>query len=53
MEKQKSNKILSLIVLLTFLIMVSVNGLANALPINGMNTGSISDSYPNMFALQV
>lgn len=50
MENQKSKKILSLIVLLTYLIMVSVNGLANALPINGMNTGSISDSYPNMFA---
>src|SRR5688500_13792065 len=26
-----------------------VNILANALPINGMNTGEISDQYPSMF----
>lgn len=30
--------------------MVIVNGLANALPINGMITGDISDFYPNLFA---
>jgi len=34
----------------TFLIMVAVNALANILPINGKNTGQISDSYPNLFA---
>lgn len=37
-------------VLITYLAMVIVNGLANALPINGMITGDISDSYPNLFA---
>jgi hypothetical protein len=37
-------------VALTFLIMVSVNALANILPIGGKNTGQISDSYPNLFA---
>ncbi len=34
----------------TFLLMVVVNALANALPINGINTGAVSDSYPNLFA---
>jgi len=41
---------ISIIVLITYLAMVIVNGLANALPINGMITGDISDSYPNLFA---
>ncbi|NCB41852.1 MAG: tryptophan-rich sensory protein [Clostridia bacterium] len=30
--------------------MIAVNGLANALPINGLNTGEASDAYPNLFA---
>jgi hypothetical protein len=30
--------------------MIVVNTLANALPINGMDTGVISDSFPNLFA---
>ncbi len=34
----------------TFLIMVIVNGLANALPINEITTGQVSDSYPDLFA---
>ena len=46
---KKINSI-SIIVLITYLAMVIVNGLANALPINGMITGEISDSYPNLFA---
>lgn len=29
--------------------MITVNALANALPINGHNTGDISDMYPNLF----
>ena len=41
---------LSIIVLITYLGMITVNALANALPINGMITGDISDSYPNLFA---
>ncbi len=40
----------SISVLITYLAMIIVNGLANALPINGMITGDISDSYPNLFA---
>lgn len=30
--------------------MITVNALANTLPINGKNTGDVSDSYPNLFA---
>jgi translocator protein len=32
-----------------FLSVIVVNFLANALPINGMNTGEISDLYPSLF----
>ena len=35
---------------ITFVIMVIMNGLANALPINGQTTGEISDYYANLFA---
>lgn len=38
------------LVALSYLIMVTVNALANILPIAGMNTGAVSDSYPNLFA---
>lgn len=34
----------------TYLAMVTANGLANALPINGRGTGEISDFYANLFA---
>ena len=46
----KKSILISIFVLITYLAMVIVNGLANALPINGMITGDISDSYPNLFA---
>jgi len=36
--------------LVAFVIMVTVNALANALPLNNMSTGAISDAYPNIFA---
>ena len=48
-EKKKFSS-LSIITLVTFVIMVTLNVLANALPINGRNTGEISDSYSNLFA---
>ncbi len=44
-----NNKI-KFLVLITFIVMVVVNVLANSLPINGVDTGVISDSYPNLFA---
>ncbi len=34
---------------LAFVAMVVVNGLANALPINGLTTGEVSELYPNLF----
>lgn len=41
---------MKIIVGVTFLIMIIVNVLANAIPINGQTTGQVSDSYPNLFA---
>lgn len=35
--------------ILTTMAMITVNGMANALPINGLNTGQISAFYPNAF----
>ncbi len=37
-------------VVVTFIAMVVVNALANIIPINGIGTGAVSDSYPNLFA---
>jgi hypothetical protein len=34
---------------LLFVGVIAVNGAANALPINGLTTGAISDLYPNLF----
>ncbi len=34
---------------LAFVVMVAMNYLANALPLNGKNTGELSDAYPNLF----
>ncbi|MDD5288832.1 MAG: hypothetical protein PHY28_06975 [Dehalococcoidales bacterium] len=40
---------LAIINLLGFLGTIVINGLANALPINGKTTGELSDMYPNLF----
>lgn len=37
------------LVVLTFLAMITMNGLANALPLNGRNTGAVSAAYPSLF----
>ena len=42
--------IIKITVAATFVLMVTLNSLANILPINGLTTGAISDSYPNLFA---
>ena len=34
---------------LGFALVITLNTLANALPINGFNTGELSDQYPNLF----
>ncbi len=45
----KQKFLLSILNLLGFLGTVIVNGLANALPINNITTGELSDQYPNLF----
>ena len=45
-----NTKIIKITTLLAYWIMVAVNYLAVALPLNGRDTGAISDSYPNLFA---
>ncbi len=38
-----------LLLILSFLFMLLMNGLANGLPLNGKTTGQLSDQYPNLF----
>lgn len=44
-----NSKRLSYFNAVTFVIMLLVNAMANILPINGYNTGEVSDKYPNLF----
>ena len=37
------------LVVVTYIAMVAVNYLANALPLNGRRTGEVSDAYPSLF----
>ncbi len=37
------------LMLFFYVAMVGINGLANALPLNGVGTGEVSDSFPNLF----
>jgi hypothetical protein len=46
----KRNKSLRIIAFLSLVFMITLNALANILPINGLMTGEISDSYFNLFA---
>ena len=46
----KKSSVLSVASTIVFAGMVAVNYLAVALPINGITTGEVSDSYPNLFA---
>lgn len=48
--KRKTGMPVKTITGITFVAMVAVNALANILPINGVGTGEVSDSYPNLFA---
>lgn len=50
MNSEKTDSFWKAFASVSFLIMVAVNGLANALPINGIQTGQVSDAYPNLFA---
>lgn len=50
MKNNFVNRYMKTLVALTFILMIVVNALANILPINGIGTGAISDSYQNLFA---
>jgi len=50
MEERNNNLGVRLAALAAFIFMVALNALANILPINGIDTGAVSDSYPNLFA---
>ena len=43
-------RLMNLFSAVSFLIALVLNGLANILPINGLETGVISDTYANYFA---
>lgn len=47
--KTNKNLLQKGLVFISYLGMVFVNYLANALPINGIGTGELSDMYPNLF----
>lgn len=49
-KQSEGNTRLKIIAIITFIIMVICNALANIIPIGGNNTGKVSDSYPNLFA---
>ncbi len=50
MDKKQRFTPTSILVTITFILMVTVNALANILPIAGITTGEVSDSFPNLFA---
>lgn len=50
MDKRQRFTPTSILVTITFILMVTVNALANILPIAGITTGAVSDSFPNLFA---
>lgn len=43
------SKRMKVAVVLSFFLMIAANALANALPLNGLNTGQVSDLFPNLF----
>ena len=46
---QASTKLLQILNWAFFMVMIGVNYLSNALPINGKTAGQLSDQYPNLF----
>lgn len=45
-----TTQFLKILAALAYLAMITVNALANILPINNHTTGAVSNSYPNLFA---
>ncbi len=50
MRMRRTSRTMGIIASIAYVVMVLVNIMANALPINGLNTGEVSDSFPNLFA---
>lgn len=50
MPRQTATTPVKALVVITYVVMITTNALANALPINGRTTGEISDTYENLFA---
>lgn len=50
MKNNFVSKSVKVLILATFVLMIVANAMANILPINGIGTGAVSDSYPNLFA---
>jgi hypothetical protein len=50
MSKQVNLRSWPVLNLIAYLVMVTTNILANVVPFNGLNTGAVSDLYPNLFA---
>lgn len=50
MHNLNKSNIISILTTLAYFFMIAMNVAANALPINGITTGAISDSYLNLFA---
>ncbi|MGE5693834.1 MAG: tryptophan-rich sensory protein [Candidatus Sericytochromatia bacterium] len=50
MEATTARRLIAALAAVTYLLMVTVNALANTLPINGRRTGDVSNAYPNLFA---
>lgn len=50
MKNNFVRKSIKISVVVTFALMILANALANILPINGISTGAVSDSYQNLFA---
>ncbi len=49
MSKSQPLLVIRVLSILAFILMLTVNALASILPINGLNTGQISNLYPNLF----
>jgi hypothetical protein len=50
MVRKREGILTGIMALAMYFVMVGVNALANILPINGITTGEVSDSFPNLFA---
>jgi len=49
MATNKTHTLIKIFTTVSFVVMVSINALANIIPINGVKTGQVSDFYSNLF----